>query len=35
MALIDTYRNNLARKRDELAKLSHDKANESSKIPSL
>lgn len=35
MALIDTYRNNVARKRDELAKLSADKARESGKIPSL
>jgi hypothetical protein len=35
MALIDAYRSNMARKRDELAKLSHDKANESAKIPHL
>jgi hypothetical protein len=35
MAMIDTYRNNIQRKRDELAKLSKDRANESSKIPPL
>jgi hypothetical protein len=35
MALIDTYRNNVGRKRDELAKLSADRARESGKIPSL
>jgi len=35
MASIDIYRNNMARKRDELAKLSHDKSNESAKIPNF
>jgi hypothetical protein len=35
MAFIDMYRSNMARKRDELAKLSHEKANESAKIPPL
>ena len=35
MALIDTYRSNMARKRDELAKLSADKAKETAKIPAL
>ena len=32
MALIDTYRNNISRKRSELAKLSQDRAKESPKI---
>ena len=31
MSLIDTYRNNIARKRSELSKLSSDKAKESDK----
>ncbi len=31
MALVDTYRNNVARKRSELAKLSSDRAKESAK----
>ena len=35
MALIDTYRSNMIKKREELAKLSNDKAKESAKIPSL
>ena len=35
MAMIDTYRSNMARKREELAKLSHDKSVESAKIPPL
>jgi len=35
MSLIDTYRNTIIRKRDELAKLSHEKATQSSKISSL
>ncbi|MCL1927559.1 MAG: hypothetical protein FWG07_02045 [Treponema sp.] len=35
MPMIDTYRNNIQRNRDELAKLSKDRANESSKIPPL
>ncbi|MCL2003822.1 MAG: CHAT domain-containing protein [Oscillospiraceae bacterium] len=35
MALIDTYRSNMARKRDELAKLSADKARETHKVPAL
>ena len=35
MPLIDIYRNNIVRKRDELARLSQDKARESSKISSL
>lgn len=35
MALIDTYRSNMARKRDELAKLSTEKASERAKIPAL
>lgn len=35
MAQIDTYRNNLARKRQELAKLSSDRAKESGKIQPL
>jgi len=35
MALIDTYRNNMTRKRNELAKLSTDKSRETSKIPAL
>jgi predicted nucleic acid-binding Zn-ribbon protein len=29
MAMVDTYRNNIQRKRSELAKLSHDKSSES------
>ncbi len=33
MALIDTYRNNIKRKREELAKLRQEKAKESAKIP--
>lgn len=33
MSLIDTYRNNIARKRSELSKLSSDKAKESDKKP--
>jgi len=32
MALIDIYRNNIQRKRSELAKLSHDKSNESKRV---
>lgn len=32
MALIDTYRNNVTRKRDEIAKLTADKAKEKEKI---
>ena len=32
MALIDTYRNNVTRKRAEIAKLTADKAKEKSKI---
>ncbi|MCL1964802.1 MAG: CHAT domain-containing protein [Firmicutes bacterium] len=32
MAMIETYRNNVMRKKDELAKLSQDKANESKKV---
>ncbi|MCL2722480.1 MAG: hypothetical protein FWD47_14210 [Treponema sp.] len=35
MALIDTYRNNMNRKREELSKLSQDKSNLSAKIPPL
>ena len=35
MDLIDTYRNNMTRKRDELAKLSADKSRETAKIPAL
>jgi len=35
MAQIDTYRNNMTRKRDELAKLSADKSKERAKIPPL
>jgi len=35
MALIDTYRNNVLRKRNELAKLSADKAKESGKIAAI
>jgi hypothetical protein len=35
MALIDTYRANMIRKREELAKLSADKSKESEKIPHL
>jgi hypothetical protein len=35
MALIDTYRNSMTRKRDELSKLSSDKAKESAKISPL
>ncbi len=31
MAIIDTYKNNISRKRDELSKLSADKAKESEK----
>lgn len=31
MALIDTYRNNVSRKRTELSKLSNDRAKESEK----
>lgn len=34
MALIDTYRNNIVRRKSELAKLQSDKANETKKIPS-
>lgn len=33
MALIDTYRNNVLRKKKELAKLQSDRANETKKIP--
>lgn len=32
MALIDTYRNNVTRKKDEIAKLTADKAKEKEKI---
>ncbi len=32
MALIDTYRHNVTRKRDEIAKLTSDKAKEKDKI---
>lgn len=32
MPMIDTYRNNIAKKKDDLAKLSRDKANESKKV---
>ena len=32
MAMIDTYRNNIIRKRQELAKLQSDKASEAKKI---
>jgi len=32
MALIDTYRNNVTKKRDEIAKLTADKAKEKDKI---
>ena len=32
MSMIDTYRNNVVRKKDELAKLSQDRASESKKI---
>ena len=35
MAIVDTYKNNMIRKRDELVKLSHDKANETAKISRL
>jgi len=35
MSLIDMYRNNAARKREELARLSQDKARESAKISPL
>lgn len=35
MALIDTYRNNILRKKAEIAKFQKDRANESKKIPSL
>ena len=35
MALIDVYRNNVIRKKQELAKLSNDKAKESKKISDL
>jgi len=35
MALVDTYRNNMVRKKEELVKLSHDRANEQTKISSL
>jgi hypothetical protein len=35
MALIDTYRANMTRKREELARLSADKSKESAKIPHL
>ena len=34
MAIIDTYRNNIMRKKSELAKLQSDRASESKKIPS-
>lgn len=32
MALIDTYRHNVTRKRDEIAKLTSDKSKEKDKI---
>ena len=32
MALIDTYRKNVVKKRDEIAKLASDKAKEKDKI---
>lgn len=35
MAMIDTYRNNILRKKSEVAKLQKDRANESKKIPAL
>lgn len=35
MALIDTYRSNITRKKSEISKLSQDKAKESAKIPAL
>ena len=35
MSMIDTYRNNIVRKREALAKLSSDKAKESTKIANL
>jgi uncharacterized protein involved in exopolysaccharide biosynthesis len=35
MAMIDTYRINMVRKREELAKLSHDRSIESAKISPL
>lgn len=35
MAMIDTYRNNVARKRDDIAKLSEQKAREHKKIADL
>lgn len=35
MSFIDSYRNNILRKREEITKISQDKARESAKIPSL
>jgi len=35
MSMIDIYRNNIAKKKGELAKLSNDKAKESGKTPAL
>lgn len=35
MSLIDTYRNNMARKKVELAKLESERSNETKKIPAL
>ncbi|MBW4829202.1 MAG: hypothetical protein KZY61_12180 [Clostridiaceae bacterium] len=35
MGLIDTYRNNIARKRQEIVRLSSNRAKETKNIPSL
>jgi hypothetical protein len=33
MSILDSYRNNVQRKNDEIARLQHEKANQSRKLP--